>query len=68
MFLQKNMRASRVKNRPEDQKPDFLGKKKTILGHFFRKSLLNRPKSAKTDHITHTGNPKIQKVQKQLLL
>ena len=52
--LHKNSRASRVKNRPEDQKTDFLGKKKTILGHFFRKSLLNRPKSVKTDHITDT--------------
>ena len=54
-ILQKKSQASRVKNRPLDQKPDFLGKKKTILGHFFRKSLLNRPKSVKTDHITHTA-------------
>ena len=42
------------KNRPLDQKPEFLGEKKTILGHIFRKSLLSRPKSVKTDHITHT--------------
>ena len=54
-ILQKKSQASRVKNRPLDQKPDFLGKKKTILGHFFWKSLLNRPKSVKTDHITHTA-------------
>ena len=55
--IQKNLQASRVKNRPEDKKTDFLGKKKTILGHFFRKRLLNRPKSVKTDHITHTVTP-----------
>ena len=52
---QQKSQALRVTNRPLDQKPDFLGKKKTILGHFFWKSLLNRPKSVKTDHITHTG-------------
>ena len=45
----------RVNRWTADQKPDVLGKRKTILGDFFRKSLLNRPKSAKTDHITHTA-------------
>ena len=54
MYEKKFTRENRVKNRPERQKADFFKEKKTILSQHFGKSLLNRPRSAKSDHITNT--------------